>query len=142
MVSVVVDTGFLVALLCKRDEHHAWALAQVRSCPHPWHTCEAALSEAFHLLENRGGGPQIIALLNRGVVTVDFHFAEEMSYVLDLIGKYHDVPMSLADGCLVRMTETLSDPLLLTTDSDFKIYRRLGRKVIPARMPKRNASQE
>jgi hypothetical protein len=30
--------------------------------------------------------------------------------------KYDDVPMSFADACLVRMTELLSDPILLTTD--------------------------
>jgi predicted nucleic acid-binding protein len=55
--------------------------------------------------------------------------------VLDLLDKYADVPMSVADACLVRLTETLPNPLLLTTDSDFKTYRRLGRRVIPTRMP-------
>jgi uncharacterized protein len=43
--------------------------------------------------------------------------------------------MSLADACLVRMTETVSDPLVLTTDSDFAIYRRHSRQVIPCVMP-------
>lgn len=51
------------------------------------------------------------------------------------LNRYADVPMSVADACLVRLTEILPDPLLLTTDSDFKIYRRLGRRVIPVRMP-------
>jgi hypothetical protein len=55
--------------------------------------------------------------------------------VLDLLGKYADVPMSIADACLVRPIEVLPNPLLLTTDSDFKIYRRLGRRVIPTSMP-------
>jgi predicted nucleic acid-binding protein len=52
-----------------------------------------------------------------------------------MLDKYDDVPMSIADACLVRLTEILPAPLLLTTDSDFKIYRRLGRKAIPTRMP-------
>lgn len=43
--------------------------------------------------------------------------------------------MSIADACLVRLTEVFPNSLLLTTDSDFKIYRRLGRRAIPARMP-------
>ena len=55
--------------------------------------------------------------------------------VLDLLDKHADIPMSIADACLVRLTEILPDPLLLTTDSDFKIYRRLGRRSIPTRMP-------
>ena len=49
--------------------------------------------------------------------------------------KYADVPMSLADACLVRMTEILPDPVLLTTDTDFRIYRRLSRKTIPCVLP-------
>lgn len=49
--------------------------------------------------------------------------------------KYVDVPMSLADGCLVRMTETLADAVILTTDADFHIYRRHGRQVVPCMTP-------
>jgi hypothetical protein len=43
--------------------------------------------------------------------------------------------MSLADACLVRMTETLPDPVILTTDSDFRIYRRHSRQVVPCVIP-------
>jgi hypothetical protein len=50
--------------------------------------------------------------------------------------KYADVPMSLADSCLVRMSETLSDPLLLTTDADFRIYRRHSRQAVPCMLPR------
>jgi hypothetical protein len=49
--------------------------------------------------------------------------------------KYSNVPMSLADACLVRMTETYADAILLTTDTDFRIYRRHGRRVVPCVMP-------
>jgi uncharacterized protein len=51
--------------------------------------------------------------------------------VLNLLEKYANVPMSIADASLVRLTEILPAPLLLTTDSDFRIYRRLGKRVIP-----------
>jgi hypothetical protein len=43
--------------------------------------------------------------------------------------------MSLAEACLVRTSETLPDPLLLTTDADFRNYRRHGRQAIPAVLP-------
>jgi hypothetical protein len=49
--------------------------------------------------------------------------------------KYADVPMSFADACLVRMTETLADPMLLTTDADFRIYRRHSRQTVPCVTP-------
>ena len=39
------------------------------------------------------------------------------------------------DACLVRMSEILPDPVIVTTDSDFHIYRRHGRRVVPVRTP-------
>jgi len=55
--------------------------------------------------------------------------------VLKLLHKYADVPMSLADACLVRMTETLADPVILTTDADFRVYRRHSRQIVPCVLP-------
>ena len=51
---VLVDAGFIVALLSRRDGHHRWAAAQVRRYPPPWTTCDAVLSEAVHLLGAAG----------------------------------------------------------------------------------------
>jgi len=100
----------------------------------PWKTCEAVLSEAFHLLGQRGQ-PALTGLLRRGAVRPAFDLADELDRVLDLVRKYANVPMSLADACLVRMSEMLSDPVILTTDADFRIYRRHGRQVVPCMTP-------
>ncbi|HEY6577781.1 MAG TPA: hypothetical protein VIY09_00535 [Rhizomicrobium sp.] len=43
--------------------------------------------------------------------------------------------MSLADARLVRRSEILSDPVVLTTDSGFRVYRRHGRQIIPCALP-------
>lgn len=132
--SVVVDTGFLVALLSRRDGNHLWAGAQAQRFPPPWRTCEAVLSEAFHLVEARGE-PALAALLRRRAVYPAFDLSEDLVRALKLMEKYADVPMSLADACLVRMTETLPDPVLLTTDTDFRIYRRHSRQAVPCVLP-------
>ena len=50
--------------------------------------------------------------------------------------KYADIPTSLADACLVRMSETLAEPIILTTDADFRVYRRHGRQVVPCMTPR------
>ena len=132
--TVLVDAGFVVALLSSRDAHHQWAVAQAPQLAPPWSTCEAALSEAFRLLGSRGA-PVLSALLRRRSVFVAFDLAKDLEPVLKLIQKYSDVPMSLADACLVRMTETFADPVLLTTDADFRIYRRHSRQVVPCVTP-------
>lgn len=132
--SVLVDAGFLVALLSRRDRNHRWAADQSPRLPPPWRTCEAALSEAFHLLGRRGG-PALAALLRRRAVVSAFHLGEDADEVLKLMQKYADVPMSFADACLVRMTEILADPVLLTTDTDFLVYRRHSRQTVPCVIP-------
>lgn len=133
--SVLVDAGFLVGLLSRRDDNHSWAAAQASQYPPPWRTCEAALSEAFFLLGPRGA-PALTALIRRRALYCTFNFADEFDAVLTLMQKYANVPMSLADGCLVRMTETLPNTLLLTTDADFRIYRRHSRQTVPCVLPR------
>jgi uncharacterized protein len=132
--SALVDAGFLVALLSRRDANHRWAAAQALRLPPPWMTCEAVLSETSYLVGGRGTR-SLAALLRRGAIACSYRFRDDMDAVLKLLEKYADVPMSFADACLVRMTETLNDPMLLTTDADFRVYRRHGRQVIPCMLP-------
>ena len=133
--SALVDAGFLVALLSRRDANHGWAVAQAPRLPPPWATCEAVLSEVSHLLGGLGT-LSLASLLRRGALVCDYRFADDMDAVFKLLEKYADVPISFADACLVRMTETLNDPVLLTTDGDFRIYRRHGRQIIPCIVPR------
>jgi len=132
--SVLVDAGFIIALLSRRDVHHEWSVSQAAERTPPWSTCEAALSEAFHLLRARGTHP-LQELLRRDALRLNFDLAGQLDPVLALMNKYADVPMSLADACLVRMTEMIPDAVILTTDADFRVYRRHGRQVVPCVMP-------
>lgn len=132
--SVLVDAGFLVAMLSRRDSHHKWAVREASENSPPWYTCEAVLSEAYHLLGERGG-PGLNAMLSRKAVVARFNLDDNVEAVVAFLRKYASVPMSFADACLVRMSETMGDPLVLTTDSDFQVYRRLGRQVVPVLCP-------
>jgi uncharacterized protein len=132
--NVLVDAGFVIALLCGRDAHHRWAVTQASELPPPWSTCEAVLSEVFHLL-GEPGAPNLGALFRRRALVVAFTFSESVEPAVKLMEKYSNVPMGFADACLVRMTETLDDPVLLTTDRDFRVYRRHSRQVVPCVTP-------
>ena len=75
-------------------------------------------------------------MVKRGVLDVSFQLAEEAGAVFRLLKKYGDVPMSLADGCLVRLAEIHDDGTVLTLDSDFGLYRKNRRQVIPTLRPR------
>jgi len=81
------------------------------------------------------GRERLSALLEQGVLRVDFALPNHLLHVLQLIRRYHDTPMSLADACLVRMSELHSDAQIWTTDHDFEVYRRNGRQKIPLLAP-------
>ena len=132
--SVIIDSSVLVALLDPRDQHHTWSRTAVADLPLPWLTCEAVVVETFFLLAPPEAD-RLARLLRDGRLRVVYGLRDEVERVLDLKDKYANVPMSLADACLVRMSETLPDPVVLTTDADFKIYRRHSRQVVPCLMP-------
>lgn len=135
--TVLIDSGPLVAALCERDRHHRWARTHFQAADEPFLTCEAVISECLFLLERIDEGKETLCrLLERGVVTVDYSFSDQLAETIRLIRRYEDTPMSLADACLVRMSEQSTDAAVLTTDSDFRIYRRNSRQMIPVIMPK------
>ena len=134
--TVLIDTGALIAVLSKRDQHHDWARSNFESLTSPCLTCEAVLSECFFLLGRTPSGKKVFSsLLERGIVAVDFSFRDQLGDTLRLIQQYRDTPMSFADACMVRMSELHPDSAVFTTDADFKTYRRNGRQAIPLLAP-------
>ena len=132
----ILDTGPLVALLNRRDPYHRWALDQWERMEAPLFTCEAVLAEACCLVQGLAEGTEtVLEFVRRGVLDLSFRLADESDVVARLMKKYHDVPMSLADGCLVRMAERHADGVVVTLDSDFKVYRKNGRQPIPTAAP-------
>lgn len=103
----------------------------------PIFTCDAVLSEACFVLQGvKGGCDAVLQLVARGIVRSDFHVMAELDTLRALMKKFATVPMSLADACLVRMSELDQRTVVLTLDSDFKIYRRNKRQVVPTIMPR------
>jgi uncharacterized protein len=134
--NLLCDTGPLVAFLNRGDGHHEWADEQFGRLRGPLLTCEAVLSEAIFLLCEDGlSCDPLFEMGARGKLLVDFCLPEHWADVRRLLRKYADQPMSLADACLVRMSELKRESVVLTLDADFKIYRRHGRDAIPLIAP-------
>ncbi|WP_375467447.1 hypothetical protein [uncultured Nostoc sp.] len=65
-----------------------------------------------------------MSLLDTGIIQIPFRLSDEIGTVRELLKQYQNVPMSLADACLVRMSELISGSCVLTLDSDFRVYRK------------------
>ncbi|MFA7242681.1 MAG: PIN domain-containing protein [Sulfuricellaceae bacterium] len=128
---LILDTGPWVALHCRDDKHHEWAVAQFAQFAGPFLTCEAVVAETCFLLARAKFDPaKALALIERGVVRLAMSLGDEVPAVRALFQRYDNVPASLADACLIRLAELNEPCRVLTLDSDFHIYRRHGRKVI------------
>ncbi len=131
----VIDTGPLVAFVNRADHFHGWAVAALTKFDDPLETCDAVIVEAWHLLGRaRGGREGLLGLVSAGHLMVSFGLAGEMAAVIKLMKKYADQPMSVADGCLVRMAELDARATLITLDQDFGVYRR-GRAALRLAAP-------
>ncbi len=132
----LIDTGPLVSFLGAGLRHHSWVCDQWKLFRPPMLTCEPVLTEAAFLLKRDGReADPLFALLERGVIRVALDIREELADLRALMHRYRNRPMSLADACLVRLSELYSDGEVFTLDSDFRIYRRHGNKVIPVLVP-------
>ena len=131
-MQAVADTGLLKALLDRNDPYHPWAV-EVFPKNAPWTTCEAVLTEAAHLT---GAPRKVMELVARGDLQVRFAAESEAERLLELLGKYQDCKMDLADACLVRMTELDRAAVVFTLDRrDFTVYRKHGNQPVSCVFP-------
>lgn len=134
---VLLDTGPLVASINRRDRFHEWTRMQFGDITPPLLTCEPVLAESCFLLQAYpGGSAAVLELVHRGILKVAFRLENHIPYIAKLMSKYASIPMSLADACLVRMSELEPQATIMTLDTDFLIYRRHGRQTIPLIAPK------
>ncbi len=122
---IILDTGPLVAYLNQNDKYHGWAKKRFQEIVSPLLTCQAVVSEACFLTRNIPQGREtILEMIERNLIQTEFNLNTEAKALKQLIHKYQNVPMSLADACLVRMAELYEDAKILTLDNDFTIYRK------------------
>jgi len=132
----LLDTGPLVSFLASGLRHHAWAVEQWKRLRPPLLTCEPVLTEASFLLKREGHeADALFSLLERGVIRIGLTVQDEQTDLRALMRRYRNRPMSLADACLVRLSEMHTAGEVFTLDSDFRMYRRNGNRVIPVLMP-------
>jgi len=136
MATVIVDTGPLLAFFDQTSKVHPWVKARFEELTDPLYTCQAVITETLFLLKRDGLDPDwILDLVERGTIICAFDLDSEIVPVRRMHQQYQSLPSSLADICLVRMSEIHKDSVIFTLDRDFQVYRRNGRQHIPLLAP-------
>lgn len=133
---LLVDTGPLVALLDRSDAHHDWAVAVFSELRAPLLTCEAVAAEALFLCRRNRVDPRALhTLLAERELRVASPLNDAPAAIVQLLSRYATVPTSLADACVLWLHETTPRSVVLTCDSDFRVYRRSRNRPVDALMP-------
>jgi len=132
-VKNILDAGPLIAAINRQDAFHDWARDTLERLGPPFYSCPEAMAEAAVLT---GRPESIVEMVHSKEIILSFDLAGQAAGVLALLKKYGDRDMDLADACIVRMTELIRDCRVITLDrSDFNVYRRNGRELIPVISP-------
>jgi uncharacterized protein len=121
---MLVDTGVLIALLDRRDPNHQRCVTAAQQLPNaPLITTWCCLTEAMYFMGKIGGftaqqGLWTLLLSKRILLQTP-----KETRMAELMGKYQDTPMDLADASLVALAEELETTQIFTLDSDFFVYR-------------------
>ena len=129
MKSILLDTGVIVALLDRSEQHHSRCVEVLSELAGSLVTCEACVAETCYLLRAVRGAPEaILTNVANGVFQMPVRLVDQAVSVEKLLRKYADGPMDLADACLVDLADRLGTGRILTLDRDFEIYRWRGRR--------------
>jgi predicted nucleic acid-binding protein len=124
MKPVLLDTGVIVALLDRSEKFHKACAQTVREVEAPLVTCEAVITESCYLLRNLSGASEaVIENITAGIFQVPFQLSRDTAGVKQVLRKYKDRKIDLADACLIRLADQFGTADILTLDQDFTIYR-------------------
>ena len=126
---ILVDAGPLVALVDADDQYHKKCVAALKVMREPLVTVWPPVTEAMYLLGDLPKAQEALwEMLARGVLQLlSLDFAD-VSRMRELMSKYADRPMDLADAALVRVAEREGIRKIFTVDrEDFGVYRLHGR---------------
>lgn len=129
---ILVDTGYWLALSNTKDRHHVKAKEAAHNLKQKLITTWPVLTETCHLLAVRHGSASqqaFLEIFTSGACLVFSIEERHFPRIIELICKYRDLPMDLADASLVLAAEVLGEGHILSTDiRDYRTYRWKNRK--------------
>jgi len=127
---ILIDTGPMVAILRRPDQHHERCVAALRGLTEPLGTVWPAVTEAMFLLGDRPDAQGALwqSLENEAIALLPLD-RQDVPRIRELMWKYRDRPMDFADAALVRVAERDGIDSIFTVDrKDFDVYRMSGRR--------------
>lgn len=123
---ILCDTGPLIAVFDRSDQYHAVCTQQLTIIPpNNFVTTWPCLTETMYFLGRAGGFGQqdrLFEFIARGALQLWVPTLTEQFRARELMKKYANLPMDLADASLVILAELTGDHTIFTLDQHFRVY--------------------
>ena len=131
MKNTLIDAGPIIALFNKNDKYHKKILNFLKEYNGILTTSWPVITEVSHMLAyNVETQIDLMKWINRGGIKIEQIEIEDIQRIIELSEKYSDIPMDLADACLVVLSERLKIKEIITIDTDYYIYRTIKKEYI------------
>jgi len=129
--SILIDAGPLIALFDSSEKHHRGIRTFLKEHPYRYVSTVAVFTEVSHMLDFSAAAQRDFYnwVMYKGVIIGDVN-QNDMLRLVELTGKYSDIPMDFADATLVITAEKTGIREIISLDSDFDIYRLPGKEQI------------
>src|SRR5258708_31536520 len=111
MVTILLDTSFVVALNTPKDKNHAVARDFFAGQRNIYLLPEVVLTEAAYLLGKAGGLPASLRFLDRLVVssaTLQSVTLPDLKRARNIMAAYPNARLDFLDCCLIALSERLN----------------------------------
>lgn len=131
MKRCLIDAGPLIALFDKDDKFHGLIREFLKNYKGRLYTTWPVITEVLHMLDFSAETQiNFLKWINRGALEIIQINTENISRIIELCGKYSDVPMDFADASLIVASELENIKEIISIDSDFYIYRNIRNEYI------------
>jgi predicted nucleic acid-binding protein len=129
--SILIDAGPLIALFDSSDKFHQATCVFLKEHPYRFVSTIAVFTEVSHMLDfNTNAQCDFYNwVMYKGVIIGDIN-QNDMYRIVELTGKYSDIPMDFADATLVITADKTGIREIISLDKDFDIYRLPGKEQI------------
>ncbi|MBN2617590.1 MAG: PIN domain-containing protein [Spirochaetales bacterium] len=131
MKNILIDAGPLIALFNRNDKYHNKIKDFLKTFSGKLITTWPVITEVSHMLDfNIQTQIDFLTWINLGAVNIENIDNNDITRIIELSKKYSDVPMDLADGSLVALSEKINIKEIITIDSDYYIYRTINKEML------------
>lgn len=131
MIKSLIDAGPVIALFDKSDNHHHNIINFLKKSNYKLYSTWPVITEVTYMLTfNINVQLDFLNWISKKAIEIIDIDINEIDKLIEMMKKYSDVPMDLADASLLYLAQEYKINKIITIDSDYYFYRTKNKKLL------------